>query len=119
MAGRDETYILLAYIEGLRSKDSLIAALALARQNRKPVVMMKVGRTAAGRAAAASHTASLTGEDSVYDAVFEESGVHRARTTDEMLDITYALSKGRLPKGPRDGVISISAGVGEIGRAQV
>src|SRR3546814_15009006 len=74
--------------------------------------MMKVGRTAEGSAAAASHTASLTGEDSVYDAVVEEYGVHRARTTDEMLDITYALSKGRLPKGPRVGVISISGGVG-------
>src|SRR3546814_21060302 len=112
MAGRDETYILLAYIEGLRSKDSLIAALALARQNRKPVVMMKVGRTAEGSAAAASHTASLTGEDSVYDAVFEEYGVHRARTTDELLDLTYALSNGRLPKGTREhGRASVRAGV--------
>lgn len=112
MADREENDILLAYIEGLRSKDSLIAALDRARANRKPVVMMKVGRTAEGSAAAASHTASLTGEDSVYDAVFEEYGVHRARTTDELLDITYALSKGRLPKGPRVGVISISGGVG-------
>src|SRR3546814_11360498 len=112
MAGRDETYILLAYIEGLRSKDSLIAALALARQNRKSVVMMKVGRTAEGSATAASHTASLTGEDSVYDAVFEEYGVPRARTTDGLLELTYPLRKGRLPKGHRISHNSISVGVG-------
>ena len=112
MAGQEESDVLLAYIEGLRDADKLIAALDRARRNGKPVVMMKVGRTAAGSAAAASHTASLTGEDSVYDAVFDRYGVHRARTTDELLDIAYALSKGQLPKGQRVGVISISGGVG-------
>src|SRR3546814_5524813 len=91
MAGRDETYILLAYIEGLRSKDSLIAALALARQNRKPVVMMKVGRTAEGSAAAASHTASLTGEDSVYDAVFEERSEEHTSELQSLMRISYAV----------------------------
>jgi acyl-CoA synthetase (NDP forming) len=112
LAGEDTNDILLAYIEGVRNGDRLIAALDRARRAKKPVVVMKVGRTAAGSAAAASHTASLTGEDAVYDAVFEQYGVHRARTTDELLDIAYALSKGVLPKGPRLGVISISGGVG-------
>lgn len=112
MAGQEDNDVLLAYVEGLRSKDSLIAALERARANRKPVVMMKVGRTAEGSAAAASHTASLTGQDNVYDALFEEYGVHRARTSDELLDIAYALSRRRMPKGPRVGVISISGGVG-------
>jgi acyl-CoA synthetase (NDP forming) len=112
MAGQEETDILLGYIEGVRSNGSLIEALKRARHNCKPVVVMKVGRTAEGRAAAASHTAALTGEDQVYDAVFETYGVHRARTTDELLDIAYALSKKRLPRGPRVGVISISGGVG-------
>jgi len=112
MAGQEDNDVLLVYLEGLRSKDSLIAALDRARRNQKPVVAMKVGRTADGSAAAASHTASLTGEDSVYDAVFDAYGVHRARTTDELLDVAYALSKRRLPKGDRVGVISISGGVG-------
>lgn len=112
MAGREDNDVLLAYVEGLRSSANLIAALELARCNKKPVVMMKVGRTEEGSAAAASHTASLTGADNVYDAVFDHYGVHRARTTDEMLDIAYALSKGRLPRGDRVGVISISGGVG-------
>ena len=112
MAGREENDVLLAYVEGLRNAGMMAAALDRARRNHKPVVMMKVGRTAEGSAAAASHTASLTGSDDVYDALFDHYGVHRARTTDEMLDIAYALSKGVLPKGRRVGVISISGGVG-------
>ena len=112
MAGQEDNDVLVAYIEGLRSRGSLIRALRRARANKKPVVVMKVGRTAEGSAAAASHTASLTGQDNVYDALFEEYGVYRARTTDELLDVSYALSRRSLPKGPRVGVISISGGVG-------
>jgi acyl-CoA synthetase (NDP forming) len=112
MAGQEDNDVLVAYIEGLRSRGSLIRALRRARENKKPVVVMKVGRTAEGSAAAASHTASLTGQDNVYDALFEEYGVYRARTTDELLDVSYALSRRSLPKGPRVGVISISGGVG-------
>lgn len=112
MAGRKENKVILLYLEGLRSRDNLIAGLERARRNNIPVIVMKVGRTSAGSAAAASHTASLTGEDSVYDAVFDAYGVYRARTTDELLDVAYALSKGVLPQGPRVGVISISGGVG-------
>jgi acetate---CoA ligase (ADP-forming) len=112
MAAQAETEILLGYVEGVRSGASLIAALELARELGKPVVMMKVGRTEEGRRAAASHTASLTGEDEVYGAVFEKYGVFRPRTTEEMLDVCAALSQGKALKGPRVGVISISGGVG-------
>lgn len=112
MAGREDNKVILLYLEGLRSPENLIAGLERARRNNKPVVVMKVGRTSAGSAAAASHTASLTGEDRVYDAVFDAYGVYRASTTEELLDVAYALSKGVLPLGPRVGVISISGGIG-------
>ncbi len=112
MAARPENEILLGYVEGVKSGESLIAALEAAQALGKPVVMMKVGRTSEGSKAAASHTASLTGEDKVYDAVFEKYGVYRPRTTDEMLDVVSALSLKRPLKGERIGVISISGGVG-------
>jgi len=112
MAAQPGTDILLGYVEGVRSGANLIAALETARAQAKPVVIMKVGRTEEGRRAAASHTASLTGEDEVYDAVFEKYGVFRPRTTEEMLDVCVALSGGKSLKGPRVGVISISGGVG-------
>lgn len=112
MARQPENEILLGYVEGVKSGDSLIAALEAAQSQGKPVVMMKVGRTSEGSKAAASHTASLTGEDKVYDALFEKYGVYRPRTTDEMLDVVSALSLKRPLKGNRIGVISISGGVG-------
>jgi acyl-CoA synthetase (NDP forming) len=112
MAAQPENEILLGYVEGVKSGASLIAALETAQVLGKPVVMMKVGRTAEGSKAAASHTASLTGEDKVYDALFEKFGVYRPRTTDEMLDVVSALSLKRPLKGNRIGVISISGGVG-------
>jgi acetate---CoA ligase (ADP-forming) len=112
MAAQPENEILLGYIEGVKSGDHLIAALETAQELGKPVIMMKVGRTAEGSKAAASHTASLTGEDAVYGALFEKYGVYRPRTTDEMLDVVSALSLKRPLKGDRIGVISISGGVG-------
>lgn len=112
MAARPENEILLGYIEGVKSGEKLIAALETAQALGKPVIMMKVGRTAEGSKAAASHTASLTGEDAVYDALFEKYGVYRPRTTDEMLDVVSTLSLKRPLKGDRIGVISISGGVG-------
>lgn len=112
MALQPENEILLGYVEGVKSGASLIAALETAQTLGKPVVMMKVGRTAEGSKAAASHTASLTGEDKVYDALLEKYGVYRPRTTDEMLDVVSALSLKRPLKGDRIGVISISGGVG-------
>jgi len=112
MAARPENEILLGYIEGVKSGEKLIAALETAQALGKPVIMMKVGRTAEGSKAAASHTASLTGEDAVYDALFDKYGVYRPRTTDEMLDVVSALSLKRSLQGDRIGVISISGGVG-------
>ncbi|MDQ1081361.1 CoA-binding protein [Pseudoroseomonas cervicalis] len=58
MAQDPDTEVIAAYAEGIRDAESFLAALELARRNRKPVVMMKVGRSAVGSAAARSHTAS-------------------------------------------------------------
>jgi acyl-CoA synthetase (NDP forming) len=112
MAEQEDVQVLLGYLEGVRSAQNLVRALDTARSSRKPVIMMKVGRTPEGRVAAASHTASLTGEDAVYDALFHEYGVWRARTTDELLDVAYAVSRGKRPQGPRTALMSISGGGG-------
>ncbi len=107
------TSVIVAYIEGVRERDGLIEGLAAARAAGKPVLMLKVGRTSAGAAAAASHTASLAGEDRVYDAIFRSHGVYRAQSTEELLDVaTAALALPTLPKGNRIGVVTISGGMG-------
>lgn len=111
MALDEQTKVILCYIEGCRNKDRLIHALELARSHRKPVVMLKVGRTQLGAMAAASHTASLVGTDAVYDAVFRQYGVHRVNSIEELLDVAYACSAGIFPESNRVGLLSSSGGV--------
>ena len=114
LAEDPEVSVIVAYIEGVRDAAGFIAGLEAARRNRKPVITLKVGRTAAGAEAAASHTASLAGEDRVYDAIFRSYGVYRAHSTEELLDIAYAASVARanLPKGNRFCTVTISGGMG-------
>lgn len=112
MAHSDDIDVVVGYIEGVRDRDSFFSALAAAHTRRKPVVVLKVGRTEQGAKAAASHTASLAGADGVYDAVFERYGVYRARTTEEMLDVAYAASAGRFAAGKRIAILTNSGGIG-------
>lgn len=97
MAHDDDTRVILAYMEGCRDGARLRQALAAARAAGKPVVIAKVGTTEAGARSAQSHTASLAGEDAVYQAVFDEYGVHRAHTLEDFFRLGYTLSRGRRP----------------------
>jgi len=108
----DSTAVLMGYMEGCQSGAKLTEALALARSRKKPVVIVKVGRSQVGREASASHTAVLAGGDQAFDAVFRAHGVVRAHSLDEFFDIAYAAEKGKYPKGNRLGIVSISGGVG-------
>ncbi len=108
------THAIAAYAEGIKDGPALIAALEAARDAHKPVVFMKVGRSATGAAAAAAHTASLAGEDRVYDAVLAQYGAHRAETTEEMLDIAYVARPRIYPAGRKLGIVTISGGAGVL-----
>lgn len=76
-----DTEVIAVYSEGIRDGGALLAALENARRARKPVVMMKVGTSVVGSAAAQSHTASVAGNDAVTDAVLAELGVVRAASS--------------------------------------
>lgn len=114
MAQAPEVEVICAYAEGIRESERFIAALDLARRNRKPVVMMKVGRSELGGHAAKSHTASIAGDDAVTEAVLREFGVVRAGTTEQMLDIAYAASRRIYPAKNSLGVITVSGGAGVL-----
>ena len=96
LADDPDTGVIMIYLEGCRDGARLRAALARAAANRKPVVAMKVGVSEQGVAAVASHTGSLVGSDAVFDAVFREYNVHRARSIDELVDVAYACSGARV-----------------------
>lgn len=101
----------LAYIEGVKHGPRFISALAALRAARKPVIAFKVGSSTRGAQAVASHTAAMSGEDAVYDAVFAEYGVQRVQSTEEALDIAYAARFG-LPRGRRYAAVGTSGGIG-------
>lgn len=104
--------VIISYAEGIRDGERMRRALETARAAEKPVIFMKVGSTEAGARAAASHTASLAGADAVYDGLFQQYGVYRAETTEEMADIAYVCQFGRYPKGRKIGLQTISGGIG-------
>ena len=114
MAAADEVEVIAAYAEGIRDGARFVQALEAARRARKPVVLMKVGRSAVGEAAAQSHTASIAGDDRVMDAVLGDLGVHRARTTEELLDVCQVAQKRIYPVGNTLGVVTISGGAGVL-----
>ncbi|MEM1297657.1 MAG: acetate--CoA ligase family protein [Pseudomonadota bacterium] len=112
LAEAEDVHSIMAYTESIKDGPMLVDALEVARANRKPVIMMKVGRTATGAAAASSHTASLAGEDAVYDAILREGGCYRARSTEDMLDAAIACRPRIYPAGKKVGLVTISGGGG-------
>lgn len=103
---------LLVYTEGLTDGPALLRAARRARELGKPVVAVKVGSSAAGARAVASHTGALTGSDAVYDAAFAEAGIVRVDGMGDLLDAARVLSNGRRAAGDRLTVLSMSGGVG-------
>jgi len=112
LADDPATGVIMIYLEGASDGARLRSALARAAANRKPVIAMKVGVSESGVAAIASHTGSLAGSDAVFDAVFAETGVYRARSLDELVDVAYACSGGVYPKTSRTGIVTLSGGIG-------
>ena len=114
LAEDPDTKAILLYMEGCRNGPKFLEALERARANAKPVIAIKLGRTAAGAAAAASHTAALAGEDAVYDAVFRQLGVYRAESIEEFFDVGRSCVVGTLPGNDRVAMITVSGGVGVL-----
>ena len=98
LADDPETTAIACYVEAIKDGAAFADAVARARANGKPVIAMKVGGSEIGAAAAASHTASLAGSDAVYDAALRQLGVERAKTPEDLVEIAYACTRGRLPR---------------------
>lgn len=112
LAHSPKVRVIVTYAEAIRDGATFIEALKVARANGKAVVMLKVGRSAAGARAAASHTGALAGEDAVYDAILRQYGVYRADSLEELLDIAYACAHGIFPDNRRLGIMTVSGGLG-------
>ncbi|RLF87238.1 CoA-binding protein [Thermococci archaeon] len=109
LADDETTKVTIAYIEGVKDGRKFMKALKYYTA-KKPLVVMKLGRTLSGARAAASHTAAMAGRDELYDAVFKKYGVIRVYEFDDMFNIALAFANLPLPKGDRVGVISAGGG---------
>lgn len=112
MVEQPDVNVVMAYAEGIRNRDAFVEALEVAREREKAIVFMKVGRSEVGAHAVSSHTAALAGSDAIFDAVFRQYGVWRAKTTAEQLDVAYACSRGIYPAGNTLGIFTLSGGFG-------
>jgi len=79
---------------------------------RKPVLVLKPGRSESSVKAVASHTGSLVGDDKVYDSAFKQAGVIRLNTLQELLEIPRVFASQRLPAGNRVAIVTLSGGAG-------
>ncbi len=110
LAQDERTEIILGHVEGLREgRRFLELARGIAR--RKPIVIMKTGRTDVGTKAARSHSAALAGSEVVLDAAFRQCGVIRVDEIGELVDVAVALLGQPLPRGRRVGVLSMGGGM--------
>jgi acetyltransferase len=112
--GRDpSTSSIVCYMESVGDARSFLSA-AREISLRKPIIVIKAGRTAAAASAAASHTGSLTGSDEVLDAAFQRSGVLRVDRISDVFYMAEVLSKQPRPKGPRMTIITNAGGPGVL-----
>jgi acetyltransferase len=105
------TQSILMYIEGIRNARRFMSALRAAARI-KPVILVKVGRHAAGSRAAMSHTASLVGADDVFNAAVSRAGVVRVQTITQLFTAAKALSCGFRPVGDRLAIVTNGGGPG-------
>ena len=104
-----DTEVIAAYIEGVRDGRRFFDALRLAA-SRKPVVVLKGGRTAAGRTAAASHTAALASEHTVWQAAVRQAGALEVGSLNDLMDMVVALTLAGPANGPGVGVLGGAGG---------
>jgi acyl-CoA synthetase (NDP forming) len=108
--GRDEaTKAILMYMEGIKEGGEIVR-VAREVSRRKPIVILKVGRSKAGARAAASHTGSLAADDSIVDAAFRQAGIVRVANVDEMFDVAMSFANMPIPKGRRVAIVSEGGG---------
>jgi acyl-CoA synthetase (NDP forming) len=106
-----ETNVVLVYLEDVKDGREFLK-IAKKVTLKKPVVVIKSGRSSAGARAAASHTGAIAGSDKIYDAAFEQCGVIRAHSMEDFFDIGKALAMQPPATGRNIGILTDAGGPG-------
>ena len=108
-----ETKVICMYLEDLSAGQEFIRVASDISWNKgKPILAVKSGTSSEGAKAAASHTGSLVGSDSAYDAIFLQSGIQRVEGINELFHYAMAFSRQPLPKGRRIAIVTNAGGPG-------
>lgn len=106
-----DTDVILAYLESF-GDPRRFARIARRVSRTKPIVVVKSGRTGAGVRAASSHTAAISAGDAATQALFDQTGVIRTETLEELFDVATLLSSQGLPRGRKVAVLTNAGGPG-------
>lgn len=112
------TSAILLYVESITNHRKFISA-ARAVSRVKPIILLKVGRSAAGAKAAMSHTGAMAGEDAIYDEAFKRAGLVRVDTVGDLFDCAELISKQPLPTGPGLAIVTNAGGPGVMATDQM
>jgi acyl-CoA synthetase (NDP forming) len=107
------TRIIIVYLETLRHGRAFMET-AKRVNKKKPVIVLKGGRTEAGRTASASHTGAMGGEITFFNAACRQAGLLNVTVPSELLDLSGAFSSLPLPKANRVGIVTLGGGWGVV-----
>lgn len=113
LMNHEKTKVIMMYMEGVTNGERLIETLKEAVK-KKPVVVVKSGRSKLGAIAAASHTGSLAGSDDIFDAVMRQCGVLRAESLEEALNWCKFFASAPNPVGENTVIITNGGGLGVL-----
>ena len=113
MADDPETRVIAAYFEGVADGRRFLEALRRAAA-RKPVVLLKAGRSPEGARAVTSHTGALAGSDRAFDAAVRQAGALRVDTVEELFDVARGVASQPIPRGRRLLVVTNGGGLGIV-----
>jgi len=113
VAGDSQSRIIILYLESMLEGRRFFETVKQINM-KKPVIVLKGGRTEAGRAASASHTGSMSGEVTVFRAACRQAGLLEAAVPSELLDLSAGFSSLPLPKGNRVGIVTLGGGWGVV-----
>jgi len=111
-----DTEVIMIYLEELRRGAEFARQVTRITSGDRPtpILVVKSGRTAAGAAAAASHTGSLAGSEGAYDAVFQQAGIIRVDSIEELFNFAVAFASKKIPLGNRVAIVTNAGGPGIV-----
>ena len=114
LADDNKTKVIIAYIEGVEEGIKFIRAIKKSVVRRKPVVILKAGKSSRGLRAVASHTGSLAGRYEVYESALKQFGALVVKELNELIVAAKALSWLPVPKGERIAIVTNGGGAGVL-----